>query len=130
MEKSGGQRTNNAFRDIALVPAGRQHPTHPNSKPPALIPTLRKRSTESDNKNCRKTTSALEPKTHSKQDQGVKNLAKLSPWFQYTLDRIKYQKLPLKQLLVWSHKTHLFRTKPVGIAKNNNESISQTIAQI
>ena len=42
MEKSGGQRTNNTFRDVAVVPTGRQHPTHPNSKPPALIPTLKK----------------------------------------------------------------------------------------
>ena len=51
MEKSGGQRTNNTFRDIALVPTGRQHPTHPNSKPPALTPTRKeKRSTESGNK--------------------------------------------------------------------------------
>ena len=80
--------------------------------------------TESGNKNCRKTTFALEPKTHSKQDQGVKNLAKLSLWFQYTLDRIRYQKLPVKQLLLWGHKTHLFRTKPVGIAKNYNQCIS------
>ena len=32
-------------------------------------------------------------------------------------------------LLLWSHKTHLYRTKPVDFAKNNNESISQTIAE-
>ena len=47
MEKSGGQRTNNTFRDIALVPKGRQHPTHPDSKPPTLIPTLKKNAPQS-----------------------------------------------------------------------------------
>ena len=33
---------------------------------------------------------------NSKQYQGVKNLAKLSPWFQYTLDSVRYQKLPVR----------------------------------
>ena len=46
MEKSGGQLANNAFRDIALVPTGRQHPT-PKLKPPALIPTLKKNARQS-----------------------------------------------------------------------------------
>ena len=45
-EVSTNVRTNNAFRDIAL-PTGRQHPTHPNSKPPALIPTLQKNAQKS-----------------------------------------------------------------------------------
>ena len=32
-------------------------------------------------------------KTHSKQDQGVKNLAKSSPWFQEMLDIVRKQKI-------------------------------------
>ena len=47
--------------DVAL-PTGRQRPTHPNSKPPALIPTLRKTFDRVRKQNCRETTSALEPK--------------------------------------------------------------------
>ena len=79
MEKSGGQRTNNTFRDIALEPTGRQHPTQPNSKPPALIPTLKKkRSTESENKIAAKQLLRWSHKTYQ-QDQGAINLAQISP---------------------------------------------------
>ena len=36
----------------------------------------------------------------------MRNLARLSPWFEYTLDRVREQKLAVKQHLLWSHKTH------------------------
>ena len=47
------------------------------------------------------------------------------------LDRVRYQKLPVKQLFCSGGKKHIYlEQKPVGIAKNNNESIRQIIAQI
>ena len=51
MKKSGGQRTNNSFRGTA----------HPNSKPPAFIPTLKKTLDRVRKQNYREATSALEP---------------------------------------------------------------------
>ena len=80
MEKSGGQRTNNTLRDIALVPTGRQHPTHPNSKLLALIYLHQRKTLDRARKqNCRETTSALQPQKHINNGQGAINLAQTGP---------------------------------------------------
>ena len=131
MEKSGGQRTNNTFRDIALVPTGRQHPTHPNSKPPALITTLKKNARQSQetklprNNDC---FGATILKTNCKQDQGVIKFIEIKPLVLTNARQSQVTKIAVKQLPLWSHKTHLYGTKPADFGKNNNESISQTIA--
>ena len=60
-------------------------PHTPKLKTPSLnTHTKEKRSTESGNKIAAKQLMLWSHKTQCKQDQGVKILAKLSPWFQYT----------------------------------------------
>ena len=78
---------NNTFRDIAL-PTGRQHPTHPNSKPPALIPTLKKNTPQSQEiKLPQNNFCPIEPQ-NVLTDQGPINLAQISPQFNQSINFI------------------------------------------
>ena len=123
MEKSGGQRTNNTFRDIALVPTGRQHPTHPNSKPLALITTLTKNSRQSQetklprNNDC---SGATILKTNCKQDRGVKKFIEIKPLVLTNARQSQVTKIAVKQLLLWSHKTQCKQDQGVKILAKLN----------
>ena len=67
----------------------------------------------------------------------MKNFARLSPWFGYTLDRVRKQKLA-KQHLLWSNKTHckqdqgmkkLSEMKPLIPITHSTESGSKKLAE-
>ena len=59
----------------------------------------------------------------------IKKIGEIKPLVINTLDRVRKEKIALKQLLLWSHRTHLFRTKTCGFClkqkrkhKPNNSS--------
>ena len=72
-------------------------------------------------KNCRKTTSALEPQNIVETRPGREKFSEIKPLVPTHARQSQVTKI--------GHKTHLYRTTPVDFAKNINESISQTIAE-
>ena len=73
-------------------------------------------------KNCRKTSSALEPQNIVETRPGRENYSEIKPPGSNTRSTESGNKN-------WPQNNFLYRTKPVDFAKNNNESISQTIAE-
>ena len=64
-----------------------------------------KRWTESGNTNSRETTSALEPH-NTLTKQGAKNLGEIEPLLLINARPSQGTKIAVKQLLLWSHRTH------------------------
>ena len=91
-----------------------------------IKPLVLTRSTESGNKICRKTTSA--PSGAKK--PGRESFSEIKPLVVTHAQQSQVTKIGRKNNFRSGTTKHIYlEQKPVGFAKNNNESISQTIAQ-